>query len=306
MTLNQVGVGLGVFASLAAGAALVRWPYNLLSEAILDVAALLAVATVVTWLIGLFYQRIHPLLQRTTLIGAGAVLGIYLAISVAYFFGYIGYNYPGSQQLIYSLTQQIAGLTAALEVTKERLSSTEKQLTDAHAAMSNPNAVSNPTYTLDTSLTLQFNKDGNAEAIQSHNITWDLVTVPQATEVSAAVSPPSQPQQPQRSRAYGILEQPTSSHPIGSIGNTCQECKECLACPPTGPTYETHNAILLVLTFPYPIRASEVKLNSYGVPLADNKVLRLTERDGVIMFQQSIRNSVLNIEIAESSGGNKQ
>jgi hypothetical protein len=47
MDIKQAGAGLGVFSGIAAGAALVRWPYNLVAEAIMAAAALLAAATAV-------------------------------------------------------------------------------------------------------------------------------------------------------------------------------------------------------------------------------------------------------------------
>jgi hypothetical protein len=74
MELRQAGAGVGLFASVAAGAALVRWSYNLLAKAIMDASALLAAAMAVAWLIGLFYIRINPSLQHVTLLSAGTCI----------------------------------------------------------------------------------------------------------------------------------------------------------------------------------------------------------------------------------------
>jgi len=178
MELRQAGVGLGVFASVAAGAALVRWPYNLLAEAIMDMAALLAAATVVAWLISLFYARITSTFQRVTLLIAGSMLGAYLAISGAYFGGYIGYNYPASQQRIFAQTQELAALTSSLAATKDELASTANQLSDAKKALVDSHSISAPSYSLDTSLKLQFDNTGSAQTIEAHNITWDMTSAP--------------------------------------------------------------------------------------------------------------------------------
>jgi hypothetical protein len=302
MNLRQAGVGLGVFAGLAAGAALVRWPYNLLAEFIMDVAALLAAATVVAFVISLFYDRIQITAQRITLLFAGSLLGMYLAISAAYFGGYIGYNYPASQQRIFTQGHEITSLTKALDETKVQLASTVTQLSDAKKAMEDPHSISSPSYTLDTSLKLQFDNTGRAKAIEAHNITWDMTTVLQANQIAPATSVPAQPQPQERAAvdcsSFTNIGDPQcnrlSLNPLTSLQCPKMEC-------PVGPRYETNNALLLVLTFPYPIRASEIKLDSYGVRLPDNKILKLTEKDAVIIFHDTPRNMVLDIEVAGSN-----
>jgi hypothetical protein len=61
MDLRQAGPWFGVFASIAAGAALVEWPYSLLAELILATTALLAAGFLVAWIIGLFYNKLSIL-----------------------------------------------------------------------------------------------------------------------------------------------------------------------------------------------------------------------------------------------------
>ncbi len=299
MQLSQAGAGLGVFASVAAGAALVRWPGNLLAEAIMDAAALLAAATVVAWLIGLFYERIRVPLQRVTLLIAGALLGAYLTISGGYFGGYIGYNYPASQERIFAQTKEIELLTASLNTTKAELASTVNKLNDAKKSMDNPHSISSPSYDLDTSVKLQFDNAGRVQAIEHHNITWDTVSVLQANEITSPVTPSRQPQQPEQPQQQSTSPFGTTIAPLQLYTQQCQQCKECVQCPsPT--TYKTNTALLLVLTFPYPVRATDIKMNSFGVTLPDNKVLALTENEAIIMFHQIPQNLVLEIGVIQS------
>jgi hypothetical protein len=288
MELRQVGVG--VFASVAAGAALVRWPYNLVSEAIMATAALLAAGTTVAWLIGLFYERIKVLFQRATLLVAGSLLGIYLAIAGAYFGGYIGYNYPASQERLFAQAKEISALTASLTAVKADLASTQNQLSDAMRAMADPSAVNVPAYKLATSLKLQFDNTGTAQALESHNVKWITTPVRQAVELPPAAAPPPQAQSP-----CTQLTDPAclfSSSPMLLSGQRYE-------CPKPGPTYQTSNALLLVLTFPYPTQASGLTLEPHGVALPPNKILKLTEHDAVVMFDTSPRNAVLDIAVTQ-------
>jgi hypothetical protein len=85
----------------------------LLAEFIMDVAALLAAATVVAFVISLFYDRVQVTVQRITLLFAGSLLGMYLAISAAYFGGYIGYNFSRPNAQTFASNQMVA----AFEVT---------------------------------------------------------------------------------------------------------------------------------------------------------------------------------------------
>ena len=184
MKLTQVGVAVGVFASVAAGAALVRWPYNLLAEVIIDVTALLTAVTIAAWLISLFYERISSPFQHITLLAAGSLLGAYLTITAGYFSGYIGYNYPASQQRIFQQTQEINSLTESLAATRFDLASTATQLADAKKSMENPRSIEKPSYNLDTSVKLQFDNAGNVQEVESHNVKWEVTTVPEATETA--------------------------------------------------------------------------------------------------------------------------
>jgi hypothetical protein len=284
MDIKQAGAGLGLFAGIAAGAALVRWPYNLVAEAIMATAALLAAATIVAWSIGLFYERIKVVFKRVTLLAAGSLLGVYVAIAAAYFGGYIGYNYPASQERLSSQSKEITELTASLTATKADLASTQNQLIDAKKAMADPHSISAPAYNLDTSLKLQFDNTGSAQTIESHNIRWVATSVRQATEISPAPAPP----QPPASNCPNAFDITCNRNSLGLVYQQPE-------CPRPGPTYQTNDALLLMLTFPYPIRVSDIKLEAHGVALPEKNILKLTEQNAVIMFQASLRNTVLDI-----------
>jgi hypothetical protein len=166
MRFNQLLVWLGVFAGIATSASFVIWPYILVSEVILDVCGLLAAIGVVYWLVGLFFFRVGSVSQWATLLVAGSLFGMYVIISLAYFAGYIGYNYPASQRRLYDLTKDNERLTLSNGTLKGQLASTLGQLNDAKKVMTDPRSISHPAYNLDTSLRLQFDNDGRAQAIR--------------------------------------------------------------------------------------------------------------------------------------------
>jgi hypothetical protein len=157
-------------------------------------------------------------------------------------------------------------------------------LNDAKIAMADPHSISAPAYNLDTSLKLQFDNMGGAQSIESHNVKWVATSVRQAKEISPAPAPP----QPPASNCPNAFD-PTCNR--SSLGLLYQQAE----CPRPGPTYQTNDALLLVLTFPYPIRASDIRLEAHGVALPEKNILKLTEQNAVIMFQNSLRNTVLDI-----------
>jgi hypothetical protein len=61
-------------------------------------------------------------------------------------------------------------------------------LSDAKKAMADPHAVSKPSYNLETSLKLQFDNSGHAQAVEAHNILWSVSLVPRANEITWAAS----------------------------------------------------------------------------------------------------------------------
>jgi hypothetical protein len=235
-------------------------------------------------MIGLFYERIKIPFKRVTLLVAGSFLGAYLAISGAYFGGYIGYNYPASQERLSAQSKKITELTASLAATRGNLASIQSQLSDAKRAMEDPHSISAPAYNLDTSLKLQFDNAGDAQSIESHAVEWVATTVRQAKEISPAPAPP----QPRASSCLNAFDLTCNRNFLGTPYQTTE-------CPQPGPTYETNDALLLVLTFPYPIRASDIKLEAHGVALPERNILKLTEQNAVIMFQSSLRNTVLDV-----------
>jgi hypothetical protein len=72
-------------------------------------------------------------------------------------------------------------------------------------------------------------------------------------------------------------------------------------CPAPGPTYETYDALLVILTFPYPIRASEMRFDAHGGLLPYSDVLDLTETKAAVLFQKVPQNLVLDISIAQAA-----
>ena len=304
MRVTQVGVVVGVFAGIAAGAALVIWPYALFAEMLLDASALLAIATIVAWIISLFLEKLHLLLQRGTLIAAGFLLGTYIAISVAYFTGYLGNNYPASQQLIFVQQEYINTLNGYLETIKQQLASTKSKLEDASKVILDPNSIKIPSYTVNTSLRLQFDNAGEAQEIRSHNVRWDKASVLQAHEITPATqqeqtqSSPAPQEQPQE-------QQQTLENVLGSYNNrpfgTSTPLLGCPKCPtcPTCTAYETNTAVLLLLIFNYPVRASEIELGSFGAQLPNHEILRLTNRDGIIIFHEPPKNLALDVTVKQ-------
>src|SRR5271166_2409135 len=192
MDLRQAGPWFSVCAGIAAGAALVRWPYSLLAELFLATAILLAAGFFVAWIIGLFYDKISNLYQGVTLLGAGALLGAYLISATGYFTGYIGYNYPASQQRIYEQEEQIRSLSDNIRDLQNQLLSSTAQLADTKKAMADAQSVSEPRYNLETSLKLQFDNTGAAQAIEVHNITWNTTSVSEAKETGTVTVTPKE------------------------------------------------------------------------------------------------------------------
>jgi hypothetical protein len=257
MDLRQTGPWFSVCAGIAAGAALVRWPYSLLAELFLSTATLLAAGFFVAWIIGLFYNKIRSPYQSITLIGAGALLGAYLITATAYFTGYIGYNYPASQQRIYEQGEQIKSLSDNVLDLRTQLTSSTTQLADIKKAMADPQSVSEPRYNIETSLKLQFDDTGEAQAIEVRNINWNLTPVSEAKETGTVTVTPKQ---------VGGQEQ--SAIDCGNIGNLTDPRCGVLSigrppCPamvcPAVPKYETSTAVVIMLEFLYPIRAAGIR-----------------------------------------------
>jgi hypothetical protein len=155
-------------------------------------AVLLAVGFFVAWIIGLFYNKINYSWQMITLLCAGTVLGAYLITATAYFTGYIGYNYPASQQRIYEQGEQIKSLTQNVRDLQNQLTSSTNQMADAKKAMADPQSVSEPRYNLETFLKLQFDNAGAAQAVEARNITWNLTSVLEAKEAGTVTVTPKQ------------------------------------------------------------------------------------------------------------------
>jgi hypothetical protein len=303
MNLREAGPWFSVCAGIAAAAALVRWPYSLLAELFLASATLLAAGFFVVWIIGLFYNNISYIYQVLTLLGAGTLLGAYLITATAYFTGYIGYNYPASQQRIYEQGEQIKSLTQNVRDLQDQLTSSTTQLADAKKAMADSQSVSDPRYNLETFLKLQFDNAGAAQAVEARNITWNQISIPEAKETGTVTVTPKQ-----------IGEQATSSIDCASLANIgdprcgggvllrgTQSCPQ-MECP-AAPKYETSTALVIMLEFLYPIRASGVKIESHGASLPAYKTLSLTNTSSIIMFDSKLRNVVLDILVEQKQAG---
>ena len=299
MQLKQVGVLVGIFAGLAASAALVRWPYDIVAEAILALSALAAAASLVAWLIGLFYDRVPLIYQKVTLIASGTTLGAYLAVAAAYFTGFLRYNYPASQAKIFAQAAKIETLTSSVSELEGKLKTTTNELGDATKAMVDPNSISTPSYNLPTSLKLQFDNNGNAQAIETHNVVWHLVSVPQAKETGTVAPAPEEVKSDKPavdcSNVVNLGDPGCRSFGLLQYGSTCPK----MACPAV-TKYETSAALVMLLSFPYPIQASKINLSSHGANIPDNKTLSLSERNGAIFLEARPTNLVLDVDIVQA------
>ena len=298
MDLRQAGPWFSVCAGVAAAAALVRWPYSLLAELFLAGATLLSAGFLIAWEIGLFFNRLSkPHYQSVTLIGAGALLGAYLAVAIAYFTGYIGYNYPASQQRIYEQAGQINWLSDNVRDLQKKLDTATSELSDAKKAMADPQSVAQPAYNLETSVKLQFDNTGAARAIDVHNVSWNLAPVPEAKQVGTVTVTPKQVEA-QSAIDCGSLANMNDQRCAGRLflGRTAQ-CPE-MECPEVAK-YETSTALIVVLEFPYPIHASGIKLEAHGAMLPEHKTLSLTNRSSIVVLDGQPRNLVLDITVEQ-------
>jgi len=300
MRLSQVGVVVGVAAGIAASAALVRWPYNLIAEAVLALSALVAVAAFIAWIISLFYRRIKETWKTVTIVSAGSLLGAYLATAGLYFSGFIGYNYPASQDRIHAQESIIADLMQWVDGFRGKLAETERQLTDAKGAMADPGSAPKPSYTLLTALKLQFDDKGEAQALESHNVVWDTAAIPQARQVGTVAPVPKEVASDQPavncSNFANITDPRCQSLGFLQYGTQCPK----MACSEV-PTYETSNAYLLMLSFPYPVSASTVSIEPHGANVPEHKILGLSEHDAVVLFENRPRNMVVDVGVSQKT-----
>jgi hypothetical protein len=317
MKFTQMLTAMSVAIGVGAGAALTLWPYSVVAEFLLDGAVLLGLGVFVAWIIGLFFGILGTLRQHITMICAGAALGAYVGISGTYFLGYLGNTYPASQAKLSAQSKEIESLTASIVALKNaqsqttmklsnslaaanvELESTKSKLDDAKKALADPYSISTPAYNLNTSLKLQFDNLGRAREIESHNVKWSSMAVRQAVEIAPAPPPPPPPK-PDCSN-FAAYTDPTcvslgSRNVLGLTGPTSP-----VVCPRPGPTYETSDLPLLVLTFPYPIRASGIELETYGDTPPAKNILSINEREAVIMFNNSLQKTVLGITVNQSN-----
>jgi hypothetical protein len=206
--------------------------------------------------------------------------------------GYLGYNYPASQQRIYEQTAQINSLSDNVRDLHKKLDTTTSELSDAKKAMADPQSVEQPAYNLETSLKLQFDNAGAAQAIDVHNVSWALAPVSEAKQVGTVTVTPKQAGAEAQSAVDcgGIANFSDPRCGGGLLGRTAQcPTMEC----PAVPKYETSTAVIMMLAFPYPIQASGIKLEAHGAKLPDYKTLSLTNRSSIVMLDGQPRNLVL-------------
>jgi hypothetical protein len=283
---------LGALLPFLATVAMLKWPGDYMYEMALCAVSLLTIIVVGWWILGLFYSRLSSAWQMLVLVFSGIVIGSYAAISTAYFIGYLGDNYPKSQQILQKQSKDIERLTKENSDLKDDDQKKSAALLDAQRALSDPLSVAKPLYTLNTSLKLQFNKSGAVIELEAHNITWTYSDIPQAEQISEAkhVAPTPPPITP--SPLTGGLFAPQITADLSCAGYTC---------PDIGPTYDVTVARIIVLSFVSPIAATEITIDANGDELPTHSVMKLDERAAILKFDDIPKGVAINISVLQKS-----
>ncbi|WP_148213076.1 hypothetical protein [Methylocella silvestris] len=296
MQIRTAGTGLSVAAGIGAGAALVLWPYAIIAQIVLGLAGLLGIVTVGWFIVELFIHLLSPLFRTFTLLGCGIVLGVYITFMTAYFSGYLTDAYPVGQKKIAELTNENHALSEHLTSLQSKCDMAKRAAEDAKTALADPLSISKPAYSLETSVRLQFNGNGNAKEIAAHNLSWSTTTVKDVREVALSARRQLSQAAPSDSTCIisNIITGKCESTSAG-LGYQFLQPSEC----PAAPRYETLQSEIFFLSFLHPISARAIRINTFDDELPEYKLLALNSRIAIILFTVVPKKDIIEITVEQ-------
>lgn len=298
MSVNSLWGRVGYFGAIAAGAAMLIWPYSLIAEIVLCACIFMCLITLEIFIVSKIKDPVWNI--RSSII-SGIVSGAYIALSTAYFLGFIGSVYPATQKLVYQQAGRIKKLSAENTQLKDDLTHTKAVLADTTRTLTNPATFSfgKPSYYIPTSLRIQFGTDGTAREIEGANVLWSGSSVKQAREISHNDSPApiSVSSCPSLGPSYSPDLLGETAIPETPITPTCQ-------CPRI-VVYDTADALILFVSFLVPISTQDIQFDPYGASLPAHHVVSLNNRTAIIWFDAAPTNVAVNIVFTQRTGPTK-
>ena len=219
--------------------------------------------------------------------------GVYASLSISYFAGYLGNNYPQSQKRLADQNREINDFKNKNIELLNLMNDTKLKLEDATTELAKPGSTEAPSYDLPTYIRLQYDDRGQSRELSSSNVNHTEGNILEAEESEIPANPTPAPDAFPEKRMCGIFE--------NSLLNDCNNSTGPTIFSPGGfcKSYKTSFSRLLILNFIHPIKIEEIKMDPFGSKLPQYEIITRDKSNVVIKFNEIPTNVAIDIKIEQ-------